>query len=363
MKYKVGDFKTSPQQRDVIMEILDNNWVTENVYVDLFERSVEKFLGVNHAIAVCNGTVSLQLIAHFTRMTNKDKKLTVCCPATTFPATLNAFLILGYEPILCEIDRNNLCMDIDKLTEEEKRKIDVIVPVSLLGYTPDMDKIMEQSSKYQWIVVEDFAESFGSTYKGKKLGSIGHMGSSSFFVSHVFQGGELGVVTTNRPIVADILRKMKNHGRDGSTLLFKHKYVGSNYKTTEFSAGLAWAQLQDADRIIKERQAIAKIYHDGITNSDLTPMPVSDDYSYLGYPILAKDEETRIKICKHLNKHGIETRGMFPCLANQEAYKGMFDSKKFPISVEMENRGFYIGVHSLIDNLGANYIVEKLNKK
>jgi len=358
---KVGDFKTSPEQRDAILNILRNNKITEGGYVRLFERKVESFLDVNHAIAVTNGTVALQLVAHYIKQKLNKEAPIVCVPATTFPATLNAFLLTGYKPILCEIDEENLCIDIDKLTEEEKQKIDVIVPVSILGYTPDMDKIMLEAKKYDWKVVEDFAEAFGSVYKLKKLGAIGDFGCSSFFISHVFQGGELGVVTTNNDEDAEILRKMKNHGRDGDPLLFEHSYIGSNYKTTEFSAALAFVQLIEADKIIKRRQKIASFYHDNITNPKLKVMPVNENYSFLGYPIIAENETYKKTICKSLNDLKVETRGMFPCLANQKAYKGMFDSKKYPISVDMEKRGFYLGVHSCITMEDAERIVRWLN--
>jgi len=362
MNVSIGDFKSTLEIREIIDNILRSNKITEKSYVRKFEREVEKFLDVKHAIAVTNGTVSLQLIGHYLKYKLKKDNLTVCVPATTFPATLNAFLLTGFETMLCDIDESNLCIDIDKLSEEEKQKIDIIVPVALLGFTPDMDKIMLEAKKYNWIVIEDFAEAFGSVYKDKKIGTIGDFGSSSFFISHVIQAGELGVITTNNDEDAEIMRKMKNHGRDGNPMLFKHSYIGSNYKTTEFCAGLAYSQMLTANSIIKKRQKIVKTYYDNIYNNKIKPMLMNENHSPLGYPIIAKSEEIKNKICEDLNTSGIETRGIFPCLANQRAYEGMYDKEKYPISMDIEKRCFYIGCHQYISEIDVKKVIEIINR-
>lgn len=363
-KVKIGDFKTSTYQKAVINEILETNIITEGPFVKKFEESIKKFIKVKNAIAVANGTVALQLVAEYIKGKIGKKNPVVCIPATTFPATLNAFLLSGYKPILCDISKADLCINIKNLTEAEKKSIDVMVPVSLLGYVPNMEKIMEEAEKYGWLVVEDYAEAFGSSYRDKKLGSIGHFNCSSFFVSHVLQGGELGVITTDDDTAAGIMRMMKNHGRDGDPMLFKHSYIGSNYKSNEFCAGLAYCQLIDADKIIEKRQKIANIYNKEINNPGLEPMPVGKNISFLGYPILAKTEKFKNEVCKLLrnNEYSIETRGIFPCLANQTAYSGMFNAEKYPNSVEIESRGFYIGVHQLIKEQDAKFIARLLSK-
>ena len=173
----------------VIEDILESTYVTESKYVKLFEKETSKFLGIKNVIAVTNGTVAIQLIAQYLKFKHK-KNFNVCVPATTFPATLNAFYNVGFPVILCDIDKS-LCIDIDTLSEEQKQWIDIIVPVHLLGYSADMDKIMKAAEKYGWIVIEDFAEAFGSVYKDRKVGTIGDFGASSFYVSHVLQGDNL----------------------------------------------------------------------------------------------------------------------------------------------------------------------------
>lgn len=357
---RLGDFKPSDEQREMVVDILNSGRITEGKFVDLFEREVEKYIGVKHAIAVTNGTVSLQLIAHYLNY-KYGNKLKIAVPATTFPATINAFLNAGFTDIeLVEVGKD-LNIDITTIPEEKRWEIDVIVPVALLGYPPNMELITKYAELYDWIVIEDFAEAFGSTYNGKKIGSIGDFGSSSFYMSHVIQAGELGVVTTNDDEAAKIMRSMKNHGRVGNSLLFLHDYVGSNYKTTEFCAALAYSNLKHADEIIRKRQENTKKIHDGIRNPRLLPFPFTTESSYLGYPIYAGSKAYRDELCKRMYENGVETRGMFPCLANQKAYKGKFLKKLYPKSIDFEESSFYVGVHQYLTDEEVQKIIEVLN--
>ena len=131
---KLGDFQVNREQRKIIKDILDSGRITEGKYVKLFEEELAKFLGVKHAIAVTNGTVALQLLSQYF---GKSKK--VCIPAMTFPATLNAFETTGQNTMLCDIGED-LQINIDSLTETQKKSIDILVPVHLMGYkTPGIE--------------------------------------------------------------------------------------------------------------------------------------------------------------------------------------------------------------------------------
>lgn len=360
MEIRIGDFKTTDRIRSYINEILDNGRLTEGPFTERFEEKVKGILGIDNALAVTNGTVSLQLIGQYLKM--KHGKLKVCVPALTFPATLNAFLIVGHDVVLCDVG-DDLLIDIGTLSEEEKESIDVIVPVHLMGYSADMESIMEAAKKYGWIVIEDTAEAFGGEYKGRKLGTIGDFGSFSFYVSHNITGGELGLITTKDPKTAKIFNSMKKHGRDfDSPLEFRHPYVGSNYKTTEFCSAVALAHLDIADELLNKRFSTARYYYENIKNPMLEPFPVTQGFSPLGYPIRCKSEKERDMFCKRLNAEGIETRHIFPNLMNQEAYAGMLHGK-YPVSDRLEKTVFYIGVHHLLKEEDKKKIVEVLNRE
>jgi dTDP-4-amino-4,6-dideoxygalactose transaminase len=356
---RIGEFKTTDEIRSYINEVLDSGRLTEGPFVKKFEDKVKGFLGVKNAIAVTNGTVSLQLIGQYLRQTIGVCR--ICVPAMTFPATVNAFVVTGHQLITCDIGKD-LQIDIDKLSEKDKYTINVIVPVHLMGYPANMSKIVSAAEKYGWLIIEDTAEAFGGEYQGFKLGTIGHFGSFSFYVSHNITGGELGLIVTNDDEVAKKLRSMKNHGRDpDSPLAFKHNYIGSNYKTNEFCAAVALSELNHAEESLKIRYDNAKYFHDNITNSNLILYPVPEGFSPLGYPIRAKSPLYKDYIIKKLKECGIETRDIFPCLNNQVAYKGLL-GKSFPMAELLEKEVFYIGVHKYLTDKDKKKIVNALSE-
>lgn len=359
MKIRIGDFVPEQKHINAVMEVIKSGRMTEGSKVAELERLMEKYLGVKHAIMVTNGTVALQLVALYLRLTTKKDNVVV--PALTFPATINPFIIHDYGIGLCDVNKD-LQINIDALSEDIKKEIDIIVPVHLMGYSADMDKIMADAKKYDWIVIEDACEAFGAEYKGKKVGTFGNFGCYSFYVSHNIPAGELGMVVTNDDKAAEMMRSIKNHGRTGDNMLFLHSYVGSNYKTTEFSAAVCLANMQDVDTILKTRKDNAQYFYDNIKNKNLIPYPVTDGFSPLGYPIACTTEKYKKEICKKLNDNGIETREMFPCLVNQKAYKKHYRNKTYPVADELEKTVFYIGCHQYLSKEDKEKIVKVLSE-
>lgn len=357
---RIGDFVPEQRHIDAVVEVMKSGRLTEGPKVKALERFMEDYLGVKHAILVTNGTVALQLVSLYIQHKKKLDTLKVTVPALTFPATINAFLVGNHNVSLCDVN-NDLQINIDDMTTKQKEYTDVIVPVHLMGYTADMDSIMEQAKRYNWTVVEDACESFGADYKGRKAGTIGHFGCFSFYVSHNIIAGEMGMVVTNDDEAAEVLRSMKNHGRAGSNLLFLHKYVGSNYKTTEFNASIALENMKTADEILSTRLENARFFFENVKNEKLTLYPITEGFSPLGYPIGCPSEEYKDYMCKKLNDNDIETRGIFPCLSNQEAYEYYFTSD-YPVAEKLEKTVFYVGVHQYLSEEDKQKIVEVLSE-
>jgi len=355
MEIRLGDFKLLDEHRKIVNEVLECGQFTEGKYTKLFEEKWAKYIGVKHCIACTNGTAALMLaITAFEFM--KQKTLTYAVPATTFPATLNSVLLTGNKSVLVDV-KDDLLIDVDKIKCE---KIDGIIPVHLFGYPCDMDKIMKLKKKYNLFILEDCCEATGSTYKGKKVGSIGDAGAFSFFMSHPLGIGELGCVTTNNDKLAKIMRSIKNHGRVGSNLEFKHDFIGYNFKTTEFMTALACVGIEHIEEVIDSRRDVVKKYTDCINNKNLSLGAYSSDCSYLGFPIIAKSKKYKKIILEKLKENGIETREMFPCLKNQVAYKNMFQ-KEYPVSNHLEQCGFYIPCHQYMNEEDINFVIDVIN--
>ena len=358
---RIGDFKPEQKYVDAVTEVIKSGRITEGPKVAELEKVMAKYLDVKNAILVTNGTIALQLVSLYLRSKEKDNELNVVVPALTFPATINAFSGSGHPVAMCDIGED-LLIDINTIDTSDKQETDIIVPVHLMGYPANMDVIMAEAKKYDWTVIEDACEAFGAEYKGKKVGTIGHFGCFSFYVSHNITAGELGMIVTNDDEAAKVLRSMKNHGRVGNGMLFNHAHVGYNAKTTEFQAAIGLVSMKDADKTLKIRKDNCQYFFDNIKNKKLTPFPITKGLSPLGYTIGCKSEKSKNRVCKILNDEGIETRGMFPCLANQKCYSYQYQFINLPIANKMEKNLFYIGCHAYLSEEDKKKVVETLNK-
>ena len=200
MTIRIGDFKPEQKHIDAVMKVIKSGRVTEGPKVKELEKVMAEYLDVKNAILVTNGTVALQLVASYLKHKNNYVNINTIIPSLTFPATLNAFIINGFPIGLIDV-KEDLQIDIDNITEEMKPHIDIVVPVHLMGYPADMDKIMADAKKYNWTVVEDACEAFGAEYNGKKVGTIGDFGCFSFYANKI--------ITQHNPIRNAVMKCIK----------------------------------------------------------------------------------------------------------------------------------------------------------
>lgn len=283
-------------------------------------------------------------------------------PATTYAATANAGLIQGYKLFLKDLRKNDFVIDetgLDKFC----LPTDIVTPVHLFGYPAPMDRIMAVAKKKKFAVIEDCCQAHGTMYKGKKVGSWGDAGCFSFYVSHNIGAGEMGCITTDNKELNDKVRLLKDNGRDDQAPdRFWHKYVGFNAKTTEFSAALAYAQVKDADEIKLHRWETAVQMFKGIKHKEILLPDINPDNSIMSLPLGVKKAENRIKFLEALRKVGVETREMFPCLANQPSLKNANDSYQYVRSNDLEHRYFYIPLHQYLTDEQKKLMIKTINK-
>ena len=384
-KIKPGEIVIGEEERKAILEVLDSGWISEGPKVREFERRWAKFIGTKHSILVNSGTSALiaGLDALKIKYNIPEGKKVITTPVT-YIATSNAIVKTGLEPVYCDVDRQKFTIQtegIEALLEKNPDEYCGILPVHLMGYACDMDKINEIARKYQLFVFEDAAQAHGTKYKGKMLGSLGEISDFSFYIAHNIQVGELGAVNTNDPELIRLVRKIKANGRlcdctqctrskgtcpkrdEDYDPRFTHDIIGYNFKTTEFQAALALAQMGRIDDIIKKRNEHVKYLNDNLQKYSELQLPVYDpDVSYLAYPLIAYD---RMRIRHDLEKEGIETRTLFGCIPTQQpAYSkyAMQYKGKLPNAEHIGTNGFYIGCHQYLEEEDLEYIVQTFAK-
>ena len=256
------------------------------------ERAFSKRIGTKYGVAFNSGTSTLHAALEAVGVGPGDE---VISPALTVIMDSTATFHANAVPVYCDVDEQTFNLDPDKLEELITPKTKAIITVALYGLSPDYDKILSIANKYNIPVIEDNAQAVLSFYKGKMLGTIGDISSFSFENSKHISCGEGGMILTDNEEYAEKCRKLGGHGfknlraEDGRVRLNqdmfqnpdykRHDSLGWNYRMPEFTAVVAYAQLERVDELVRLRQESAKIFLNAMENCDfLIPQYVPADY-------------------------------------------------------------------------------------
>lgn len=231
-----------------------------------FEKALSEKIGVNNTLGVTSGTASLVVALKAAGVGVGDK---VIIPACTFIATAGAVVAAGAVPVFCDIDES-FTIDPAKISDCVDKYTKAIITVPILGNPCRMDAIMEEAKKYNLMVIEDVAQSMGSSYKGKMSGSWGDIGCFSMQINKMISAGEGGAVCTSDAKLYERAVRYHDHGmfreREGflSTNGADDIFLGQNYRMTEITGAIGCAQLAKLDGMIQKFRALKKIITDGI---------------------------------------------------------------------------------------------------
>lgn len=399
-KIHVGDFKIGDDEKKAINEILTSGRISEGKQVREFESRFSSFIGTTYSTALSSGTSALicgLTALKFCKELNITAGTKIITTPLTYIATTNAIVLTGFEPIFVDIDSETFGITPENIKAhlediDNPNQYCLVLPVHLIGYPCDMDRINKIAKDYGLKTFEDSAQAHGSIYKNNKTGSLSLLSSFSFYIAHNIQAGEMGAITTNDKEIDRLIRKIKAHGRMCDCLVctrasgncqkifthdeendvdprFTHDIIGYNFKTMEFQAALALVQLKRADWIIKKRQENVKYLNAGLEEySDVLQLPkYSENVSYLAYPIVIKEPEkiSRKKLRFELEKMGVETRPLFGCIPTQQpAYSQLKNkyNKKLPNAEYVGSNGFYIGCHQYLTDEDLGWIIKKFGE-
>lgn len=263
------------------------------------EQKFSKRIGTKYGVAFNSGTSTLHAALEAVGVGPGDE---VISPALTVIMDSTATIHANAIPVYCDVDEKTYNMDPDKLEALITPRTKAIIAVALYGLSPDYDKILAIARKHNIQVIEDNAQAMLSTYKGKTLGTIGDIASFSFENTKHISCGEGGMILTNSEDYAERCRKLGGHGfknlraEDGRVRLNqdvfqnpnykRHDTLGWNYRMPEFTAAVAYAQLERVDELVKMRQQTAQIFIDVMKGCKyLTPQYTPEGYTNSYYSL------------------------------------------------------------------------------
>lgn len=326
---------------EYVLDCLRSNWISsQGKYVEQFENNFRSYITSDYALSVSNGTTALHLAMAALGIGDGDE---VVVPDLTFISPASMALLCGAKPIFADVERSTWTIDPLAIEAQITPRTKAIVVVHLYGHPCDMDPIMEIARRHSLYVIEDCAESLGSRYKGRKVGTIGDIGTFSFFANKVITTGEGGMVITNNPEIHHKMRLLRDHGMS-SEKRYWHIVSGFNYRLTNLQAAIGLAQLERIDELLSYREEIVGRYSAQLKEIDGIVLPPQKEWAYniyWLYSILVDKEVTGIDrdtLMGHLAEHGIDTRPLFYPLHQQPPFS--YESgKSFPNTDWLSNSG------------------------
>ncbi len=382
-------------------------WLTSGRYTKQFEEDFAKYLGVKYCSLVNSGS-SANLVAFMSltspllgdrRINRGDEIITV---AAGFPTTVSPIIQYGAIPVFVDVTIPQYNIDVNMLEKALSEKTKAVMIAHTLGNPFNLKAVKEFCNKHNLWLVEDNCDALGSTYtingEEKLTGTIGDIGTSSFYPPHHMTMGEGGAVYTNNSLLNKIIRSFRDWGRDCSCpsgvdnlcghrfdrqygelpLGYDHKYVyshfGYNLKATDMQAAIGVAQLKKFPSFVERRKQNFKRLKEGLKSlEDKLILPEAcenSDPSWFGFVITCKPGVDRNKVVKYIEEKGVQTRNLFagnlvkhPCFDEMRK-----EGKGYRVVGELSNTDiimnntFWVGVYPGMTNEKLDYMIKTIKE-
>lgn len=346
-------------EKKYVNDCLDSTWISsKGKYVTEFENQFDRYIGIDYATGVCNGTVALHLALVALGIGPGDE---VIVPTLTYIASVNAIAYTGATPVFVDSLEDTWQMDPGDIKKKITSKTKAIMVVHLYGHPCDMDSIMDIAQKNDLFVVEDCAEAFGSLYKGKHVGTFGDISTFSFFGNKTITTGEGGMVVTNDKTLYDRAVHYKGQGL-AKYRQYWHDVIGYNYRMTNICAAIGLAQLEQADYFLSKKRQLKEWYDEGLKDLPVQVHKEIGDvrHSYWMYSILVEDSKDRDPLREFLESEGIETRPLFYPVHTMPMYSNKF--QKHPIAEKIGWSGINLPSWPGLEKEQVKFICETIEK-
>lgn len=336
--------------------------------VAAFEAGFASLVGAQDAVMVNSGS-SADLLAAFSLGPPLRGQDEILVPAVTWPTQVWACVLAGYRVRLVDVVPDTLQMDLGALEREIRWRTRTVFATHVLGACGDLDALRKLAQRYELTVLEDCCEALGTRWGGAHVGTLGHASAFSFFFSHVLSTMEGGMVVTNNPGTAHLLRLWRNHGwepKPGQHFAFPT--WGMNLRPTELQGAFGKAQLAKLpgflaarDRNFVRLEVKTSLRYPGALRTPRVVEGCAPAWHAFPLTVAADAGFTKYELCAYLEKRGVETR---PLIAGNLARQPALQDERriiagdLPGADAVHDRAFYIGLASHDDPEGTGYVGE-----
>jgi dTDP-4-amino-4,6-dideoxygalactose transaminase len=318
--------RIKPEVDSAIQECIDKAVFIKGSHVGAFEQALAHYLGVGEVISCANGTDALQVALMCLDLKPGDE---VIVPAFTYVAAAEVIALLGFAPVMVDVNPFTFNLDPNLVEAAISPKTKAVVAVHLFGQCADMESISKVCKARQLYIIEDNAQSLGARYtfgsgEMKAAGSMGHLGTTSFFPSkNLGCFGDGGAVYTDSPEFAEKIRSISNHGQ---VQKYKHDRIGVNSRLDTLQAAILLEKLKHLDEYTAARQKVAESYDRAFAEIPEIDIPLRVPYSthvYNQYTIKVPRKK-RDGLKAYLQQENIPSMIYYPLpLSKQQAFQGL----------------------------------------
>jgi dTDP-4-amino-4,6-dideoxygalactose transaminase len=343
------------EEIDNVVEVLKSGMIAQGPKVSEFEKEFASWVDADYGVATNSGTAALHVALLACGIGAGDEVITT---PFTFIASGNSIVYTGAKPVFGDIDLDTYTLDPDTIEDLITDKTKAIMPVQLYGQSADMDAICDIAEDHDLKVIEDAAQAHGSTFNGKKVGSMGDMACFSFYPTKNMTTSEGGMITTDDEELVEEAHIFRAHG---SRVKYHHDDIGYNFRMTDISAAIGLAQLNVIDGFNQKRAENAAYLNKGLADIDGVITPYAREGSthvYHQYTIRVEkgDRDDWIDI---LTEKGIGTGVHYPIpLYNQPIYKKLGFTGSCPNAETAAKGVISLPVHPSLTNEDLDLVIE-----
>ncbi len=390
------------EELELLVEASLDAWLTTGRFAAQFEREFAAFMGVRCASLVNSGSsANLAALSCLTSPSLGDRKLSagdeVITVAAGFPTTINPIIQNGLVPVFVDVQVPTYNIDATQLEAAVSNRTRAIVLAHTLGNPFDLDAVMQLAAKHDLWLIEDCCDAVGSLYKGRSVGTFGHLATTSFYPAHHITMGEGGCVLTDKPLLRTLVESFRDWGRDcwcapgkentcgkrfdwqlgelphGYDHKYIYSHVGYNLKATDMQAAVGVAQLKKLPAFIDARKRNFAYLQAGLRDKNgdahfiLPEATPNSDPSWFGFPLLLRETApfSRHALMEFLQGRKIATRQVFGGnLIRQPAYAGLNYRVvgDLATSDRVMNQAFWVGIYPGLTPAILDYVLESIDE-
>jgi len=351
------------REEELVLEVLRSGRLSLGPTIDRFEELLAERVGAPYVAAVSSGTAGLHLLARIAGLGPGDEAIT---SPISFASSANCFIFEGAAPVFADVDSQTLNLDPDALEAAITPRTKAVVAVDMFGYPCELDEIRAICDRHGLTLIEDAAEALGAEYKSRPIGSQGPSGVFGFYPNKQLATGEGGVVFTHSEETWQLVRSMRNQGRDyEGGAWFHHVRLGWNYRWTDVQAAIGIGQLEKLHRLLALRSEAAARYGRLLADVDVELLCGDDDEhrrSWFVYVVALPRGADRARVMDELRAAGIGTAEYVPCVHLQPYMRETYGFAEglCPVAEDFASRSIALPFYPQLEAEDQERVVETL---